>query len=160
MIKRASIFLSIVLVCVMAFALECSSGEKADVQYEVTISVVYNAVSPAEAERIAGVAMREHAGACKTDVKVKKVGSSGNDFITFSGSTPDIVSHEDDWYMKEIRVGSKVMAVNASHGWGRVEQGDIGIVKSYIGGRFIVDFPKDHSWFASYGDIELLSDID
>ena len=62
--------------------------------------------------------------------------------------------------MSKFKVGDKVRAVCASHGWGfSVNKGDIGMVVSipgYGGHLYYVDFPHHKTWHAIEGDLELV----
>lgn len=60
--------------------------------------------------------------------------------------------------MAKFKVGDKVRAINASHGWGDVNRGDIGVVEkiSQLGDKCWVDFPAQSSWTASFDVLELV----
>lgn len=48
--------------------------------------------------------------------------------------------------MSKFKVGEKVVVVKQTNGWGRVNPGDEGVVRTAQGGMYIVDFPKHPFW--------------
>jgi hypothetical protein len=92
----------IILIFTILFALiappDSTAKDDDSVKYEVTISVVYNAVSPAHAAKIAKSAMLEHLEACKVDVDVKKVMSGmvrGEDYGIDDGTLEIELTQEE-----------------------------------------------------------------
>ena len=63
------VFIMVVFMVVPALAEE----KKAEPKYQVEITVVYNAVSIAEADRITANARRDHVDACKVEIVSKGV---------------------------------------------------------------------------------------
>jgi ABC-type proline/glycine betaine transport system substrate-binding protein len=59
-----------ILAVLLLTAVSCSAEE---VKYEVSITVVYNAVSAEEANQIAEDVLTRHKTACKNKVEIKKV---------------------------------------------------------------------------------------
>ena len=72
----------LILAALLIFSTVAFAGD--DTEYEVSFTVRYNAVSVEKAIQIASQIMRMHADACKTEVKIKKVGAADNTgyFIT------------------------------------------------------------------------------
>ena len=67
-----------------------AEDKKAEVKYEVKITVTYNALSIKEADRVIGNALRNHQDACDVKVVSKKVNNNG--FITFASVSLDAIS--------------------------------------------------------------------
>jgi len=66
----------LIIALVLAFTvIPISAKDKKEPKYEVKISVVYNAVSIKDADRITANARREHVDACKVEITSKKVGT-------------------------------------------------------------------------------------
>lgn len=63
--------------------------------------------------------------------------------------------------MTKFKVGDKVRAIDASHGWGSVSEGDIGVVASVssYGDRIYVDFPTFKHWTATPKVLELVEKV-
>ena len=57
--------------------------------------------------------------------------------------------------MTRFKVGDKVVAIGASHGWGAVKKGDVGVVVNSNLGGCLVDFPSHLDWSARHGDLKL-----
>lgn len=56
----------------------------------------------------------------------------------------------------KFRVGDKVKAVSATHGWGGVSRGDIGVVTFTGRGTIQVKFDTHAGWSAQERDLELV----
>jgi uncharacterized protein YdaL len=98
---KTIIYSILILSLALIAPLDSTAKDDDSVKYEVTISVVYNAVGPVEASRIARVAMIDHKEACKVDVQVKKVTSGmvrGEDYIIYDGNI-DLTQEEYDRLM-------------------------------------------------------------
>lgn len=54
-----------------------------------------------------------------------------------------------------FKVGDRVKAIRASYGWGSVNSGDLGIVRSIDRGTIYVDFSNQNGWCATSRDLEL-----
>lgn len=74
--KTLILFLSIMAISTAAIA--------DDTKYEVTIKVVYNAVSIEEANAIMSKATEQHKSACKTEVAAKKIESDAVHYMPSS----------------------------------------------------------------------------
>ena len=70
----------LILAALLIFSTVAFAGD--DTEYEVSFTVRYNAVSIERATQIASYVMRMHADACKTELKIKKVGEDSGWFIT------------------------------------------------------------------------------
>jgi hypothetical protein len=56
----------------------------------------------------------------------------------------------------KFKVGDRVVAIAESHGWGDVDYGDIGVVKSLCeNGDYYVDFPNQEDWRCTEECLEL-----
>lgn len=58
---------------------------------------------------------------------------------------------------REIKIGDRVRAIKATHGWSTVSLGDEGIVSELTFNRVKVDFSSYKRWNADPGDLELIT---
>jgi hypothetical protein len=91
------IVLIFTILFVLIAPLDSTAKDDDSVKYEVTIRVVYNAVSPVYAAKIAKLAMLEHSEACKVDVDVKKV--TERDSYTIIDGAVNLTQEEYDSLM-------------------------------------------------------------
>jgi len=57
----------------------------------------------------------------------------------------------------EFKVGDRVKAINASHGWGEIKPGDVGTINEIDGCLFYVDFDTQDKWCAEEEDLILIN---
>ena len=65
----------------------------------------------------------------------------------------DIISAIDDEKVKLVNhyeIGDKVEVINESHGWGKVEKGDIGTVTKIIQYGLLVSFQNQSGWEGTF----------
>ena len=82
--KQIALAVMVVFAASVCFAVE--ADKKKEEKYEVTITIVYNEVSSAEALEIAERAHKNFKNTCKHVVQVKKVTENINSFITLGTS--------------------------------------------------------------------------
>ena len=87
------LFIILITVCLLLVGSTIGAEDKkAEVKYEVKITVTYNALSIKDADRVTGNALRNHQDACDVKVVTKKV-SSNDGYIMFTTSSDlDIAS--------------------------------------------------------------------
>ena len=83
MIKKVALLI-IILLFASVTCIASEAKKEDEVKYEVTISVTYNAVSIAEANKISSEAIEMHKTACKTKVSIEKGGNYGYGQLVFS----------------------------------------------------------------------------
>jgi len=91
------LIVAIVVLLALPIGLKATyAADEPETEYEVTISVTYNAVSIEEANKIISDVLERHKTACKTEARAKKVGDTPDISCgTWSVMIPSSVSTEE-----------------------------------------------------------------
>lgn len=76
----------------------------------------------------------------------------------------EVVIGESPEPRRTIQVGDKVRVVTGGrrpqYSWGRISEGDVGVVKRVDDKIISVDFPKQDNWSAAHGELEIVEEGD